>query len=409
MNTFLQQITKNYYTLLLCAIVFVIPYHIAIPNAFVILLCVLLLKDIFWSKQIAWRTHGQQYVVPFVLLFFFCAISVLYSEDKREAFVMLERKLPFLVVPLALITIQFSRRNIEVVFKAFTISVALCCLVALSLTIVYFSNRPAEYYLEHALWYLPQTIDFHAPYLALYLVVANILCFYFFLHRRNTRFFIFLFLLNNVFLLLISSRTALLANWLFIIVLSTYYLYKSKGIVLTTLNLVGIGAILVIAYFNVPYLHTKISKVTEAAYGVNQRSVSARAAIDVIEKNPLWGVGIGDVQAELEAHLPDETYKGLNVHNQYLQELMAIGWIGFISFASIFWVGFRKGIKHTDIVFLLFLSVFLIAFVTENVISRHKGIMLLSIFYPLFLHLILIRKRESSNTSDRRQVLQSSS
>lgn len=322
---------------------------------------------------------------------------------------MLERKLPFLVVPLALITIPFSRRNIEMVFRAFAISVALCCLVALTLTIVYFTNHPAEYYLEKALWYLPQTIDFHAPYLALYLVVANILCFYFFLHRKSIPFFTVLFLLNNVFLLLISSRTALLANWLFIIVLSTYYLYKSKGIALTALNLVGIGAILVIAYFNVPYLHTKISKVTEAAYGVNQRSVSAQAALDVIEKNPLWGVGLGDVQGELESHLPDETYKGLNVHNQYLQELMAVGLIGFISFVAIFWVGFRKGIAHHDIVFLLFLSVFLMAFITENVISRHKGIMLLSIFYPLFLHLILIREREKSSRTDKHQVLQSGS
>ena len=325
------------------------------------------------------------------------------------AFATLEKRIPFLVLPLALMTIQFSRQNIETVFKAFTLSTALSCLVALALTIIYFTNHPAEYYLEKALWYLPQTIDFHAPYLALYLVVANILCFYFFLARKNVQFFSVLFILNNVFLILISSRTALLANWLFIIVISSYYLYKSKGIAITILNLIGIGAILAIAYFNVPYLHTKLSKITETAYGVNQRSVSARAAIEVIKDSPLWGVGIGDVHTELNSRLPDDTFKDMNVHNQYLQELMAVGLAGFVCFAAIFWVGYKKGLSKKDIVFSLFLTAFLFSFMTENIIDRHKGIMLLSLLYPLFLHLLLIKEREYSSQTEKRQVLETRS
>jgi O-antigen ligase len=324
----------------------------------------------------------------------------LYSSDTKEALAALERRIPFLILPLSVFIMPLSRRNIETIFLTFILSVVLCCIITLFLTTIYFVNHPEEYYLEKALWYLPQPINFHAPYLALFLAISNILCFYFFRERKRKFVIILAFIINNLFLILISSRTALLTNWIFIIGVSSYYFYQRKGIAVTLLNLLVIGTILVFSYFNVPYLHTKLSKLTETAYGVNQRTVSAKAALEVFQSSPLWGVGLGDIQAELNQRLSDGKYVNYNVHNQYLHELMTYGLVGFSCFLVIFMVGYQKAISHLDIPFLLFLTTFLMLFLTEVILARYKGIMVFSLFYPLLLNLNLINTSKSMDNKN---------
>ncbi|MEW6108484.1 MAG: O-antigen ligase family protein [Nitrospirota bacterium] len=365
----------------------ILPYSIALPNIFVILLALVWLKDLFTGKLTHTFKYNFIYILPFILLFLAYLVSILYSADTKEALATIERRIPVLALPLIIISIPLRRQSINTIFKAFILSVALCCIIALLLTINYFVNNPSEYYLEKALWYLPQTINFHAPYLALYLVVSNILCLYFYGTKDKRGLIFFVFVLNNTFLFLISSRAALAVNWFFIAALSTYYLSKSKGLILAVLNLVVIGAICYVAYVNVPYLHTKISKLTEAGYGLGHRAIAAKAAIEVIKENPFFGVGVGDIQAELNKELPDAAFADMNVHNQYLHELMTYGFVGFTIFTAIFVMGFYKAITQRDLFFALFLISLATMFLTEVILSRYLGIMLFSVFYPLFLSL----------------------
>lgn len=399
MNTSINFLHKNYYTFILCIIIFLIPYSIAIPNKIVVLLALLWLKDLVTGKHMPVLKANFKFVLPFVLLFLAYIFSVLNSSDIGEALAAIERRIPILILPLIIFSTPLKRKNIEVIFSAFTLSVALCCLIALLLTTSYFLNNPSEYYLEKALWYLPQTINFHAPYLALYLVVSNILCFYFYRQKKKRRLLAFIFILNNIFLFLISSRAALAINWIFIAALSTYYLSKSKGRSIAFLNLFVLGGICYLAYHYVPYLHTKVSKITEAAYGLNHRAIAAEAALEVIRKNPAFGVGLGDIQAELNRHLPDTAYADMNVHNQYLHELMTYGLAGFTVFTVIFIFGFRQALKHKDLIYFLFLVSFLVMFLTEVILARFLGIMLFSIFYPLFLSLHLSKDPEEIQES----------
>lgn len=394
MNTSFELLKKEYYTYLLCIIIFLLPYSISTTNLFVIVLGLIWLWDLVTQKHLPVLKENFRYVLPFVLLFLAYLVSVLYSSDTREALSTLERRIPILLLPLILFSTPFKRKSIETIFLAFVLSIAASCLVASTLTTHYFLNNPAEYYLEKALWYLPQTIGFHAPYLALYLVVSNVLCFYFFLQKKQRALVLVIFLTNNIFLFLISSRSALAVNWLYIAGLSSYYLIKKKGMLVALLNLLLITGICYVAIANVPYLHTKISKLTEAAYGVNHRVIAAGAASEVIIDNPLIGVGIGDIQAELNKELPDMTYADINVHNQYLHELMTYGIIGFSFFVSIFIIGFRKAFAHQDLFFSLFLISFLFAFLTEVILARYLGIMLFSLFYPLFLNLHINEHRQ---------------
>ena len=398
MNIFFNLLHQNCYTILLCMLILILPYSIAISNIFIILLALVWLKDLFAGKQLHDLKANFKYILPFFLLFLAYLLSVLYSTDTKEALATIERRIPLLLLPLVIISTPLSRKSINTIFQAFMLSIALCCLVALLLTIFYFAHNPSDYYLEKALWYLPQTINFHAPYLALYLVVSNILCLYFYITKGKKGFIFFIFTLNNIFLFLISSRAALAVNWIFIAALSTYYLSKSKGFLISLLNLTVIGAICYLAYVNVPYLHTKISKLTEAGYGLGHRAEAAKAATEVIKSNPFFGVGIGDIQAELNKELPNAAYADMNVHNQYLHELMTYGFVGFAIFIAIFIIGFYKAITHKDLFFALFLISFVIMFLTEVILSRYLGIMLFSVFYPLFLNLHTTKSFEENQS-----------
>lgn len=379
--------SNNYYTILLCVIVILLPYSISTTNIFIISLAILWLKDTLRGKNSSIIKDNYKYILPFILLFVTYVASAYFSSDVKVALSTLERRIPVLLLPLIICTLPFSRKNVETIFCYFILSIAACCIIALFLTIYYFINNQAEYYLEKALWYLPQTINFHAPYLALYLVISNILCAYFYLQKKKRGLILPVFILNNVFLFLISSRAALAVNLIFVVLLSSYYFYKNKGSLVTILNLFVIGAICYLAYVYIPYLHTKISKITEAAYGVNHRVIAAEAALEVIKNNPLFGVGLGDVQTELNSKLSDSTYANLNVHNQYLHELMTYGLTGFALFLSVFILGYYIAFTYRDVFFSLFLSTFLILFLTEVILARYQGIVLFSVFYPLFLNL----------------------
>lgn len=395
---------ENYYSTILCIIVLLLPYFISISNLFIIFLSIIWIRDLFKREYYLILKSNFKYILPFFLLFIAYLLSTLYSSNVQEALRILERKIPILLLPLIISSIPFSRKDIEKIFYYFILSIALCCLIAFILSVWYFLHNPNEYYLEKALWYIPKTIGFHAPYLALYLVVSNIFCYYFFLHKTIVAKSIIIFLINNIFLLLISSRTALAINWVFIITFSSYYLYRNKGRTITLLNVAALITILYLAYVNIPYLHTKISKITEAAYGVNHRVISAKAALKVIRESPILGVGLGDIQLELNKKLTDASYAKYNVHNQYLHELMAYGLFGFAFFLSIFIVGYYKALANKDMTFTLFLSAFLILFLTEVILARYKGIMLFSLFYPLFINLN-IQKNFKANKCELNQPL----
>lgn len=397
MNILGKTYSASYYTILFCLLVILLPYSIALTNVVLISLALLSVANLV-IKRIQFKEVNFRYILPFILLFLIYALSVLYSADTKEALRILERRLPLLLVPLLVITSPLGKKNIKAVLYAFALSVAVCCFIALLLTVIYFVKNPSEYYLEKALWYLPQTIKFHAPYLALYLVTSNIICYLFYSSKEKRTSVVLLFLINNLFLFLLSSRTALFANWVFIVALSSYYLYIHRGKLVVVLNLTVIGSLLVLAYLHVPYLHTKISKIAEAGYGAGQRVVSAGAALKVISQNPVFGVGIGDVQNELVKALPDATYADYNVHNQYLSEVMTTGLVGFILFASIFVIGYYRAVAKRDVTFFLFLCAMVLAFTTEVILSRYQGIMLFSLMYPLLLKLNLLEKTPEQKT-----------
>lgn len=104
----------------------------------------------------------------------------------------------------------------------------------------------------------------------------------------------------------------------------------------------------------------------------------------------MFGVGNGDVKEELNKkyELINQDKFDLtdyNAHNQYLNELSTKGVFGGFALIVFLIVGMFYGIKYHNKLLFLLLLINSISFITENVLTRNKGILFLFYFYCLLI------------------------
>ena len=121
-------------------------------------------------------------------------------------------------------------------------------------------------------------------------------------------------------------------------------------------------------------------------------------ASDLIAQKPLIGYGIGDATKELNLALKDCDAlfwngeknvpihaKKLNYHNQFLQTWAEVGILGFLLLAFLMIRPFF--LKNQHPLFLIFVALTLIGFLTESMLERQAGVVLFAFMYPLLAHL----------------------
>ncbi len=123
---------------------------------------------------------------------------------------------------------------------------------------------------------------------------------------------------------------------------------------------------------------------------VAMRLVFWETAIALINENPWVGVGTGDTQMAFDAAyesaesaLP-ETYR-MRAHQQYLTWIVSWGILGFafIVFAMLYPIRVNWRKRHP--LFLSFLVIMLISFLSDDTLERQIGVSLFAFFYCLLL------------------------
>ncbi|MES2679512.1 MAG: O-antigen ligase family protein [Bacteroidota bacterium] len=136
---------------------------------------------------------------------------------------------------------------------------------------------------------------------------------------------------------------------------------------------------------------------------VNGHSLTMRfyfwhAAAQVISEHPLYGVGTGDVQAELnrvyersDSPLEREWYK--RPHNQFLTVLLALGIPGTVIFLfGIFYPAIRFR-KQLSVLYWPFFILALVSFIPEDTLETQAGVTFYAFFNTLFLSVAYYRQR----------------
>lgn len=121
-----------------------------------------------------------------------------------------------------------------------------------------------------------------------------------------------------------------------------------------------------------------------------QRIEYWKAAGNIIKKNPLLGVGIGDIDHAfkteyLVSHSKLKLENQERSHNMFLTTWVATGLLGFILFIFLFIAMVRYGIKTKHWLLLLFICISVIGNLVEDSFETQAGASFFAFYFGLFL------------------------
>ena len=256
-------------------------------------------------------------------------ISFFYSENRTYAYDDLLLKLPLLLIPLFLSTVdKLNISQYNSVLRTFAISTFFSALITLLVGYYnYAQTGLTKYFFYHDL-----TIFMHSAYYALYALFAIAIFIYLYHKTQSNKHKIVyssMVLGLGIFLFLLSSRMQIL---IFVILL-TLYVFGSAfqkrriftGILIVSLSYVCIFLLIT----EMPRTSVRLEQTKKHLKNINYSKTNGdarvqiwAAAIRVIKKNYLKGAGIGDVKDVLinEYEILSEA-EGENLVEQKIEEI----------------------------------------------------------------------------------------
>lgn len=376
--------------------------------------CALLFEGFFEGKFIL--TIKKILTLPtlfFVLLSLWIIASGLYSENTKSWADICSRKMPLWLLPIGMV--QYSRLTKKQLWGI---------LLFFSTVITFFAFASTLNYIQHytqinqcllesksvPVW--PNT-DCHFPegggithiYFGILMSFSIITCAYFLLKEKsnvlfkNDRIVFAIMGTTNLLLIhLLSARTGLVALYggLGVFALHTIWQYRKKKWLWAVFILLPLLPIT--AYFVIPSFQNKMTntwrdlEIREQGGDINHRSFLMRleawkTGIDLIEKHPLTGVGVGDLSNEM-AWQYDRNKSTLwpenrvMPHNQFIENAVQMG-LGYVVLLllTIFWpiINYKK----TNALQWAIALMFLFAMCFESLLERQIGVTLFPLAYFL--------------------------
>jgi O-antigen ligase len=243
------------------------------------------------------------------------------------------------------------------------------------------------------------TTGIHLPYLGMLFVFAALILFYEMLTARGKNYALSVVRLLCILFLLFSVATFMARMSLFIFfVVAVFFCIKR---IKSSKQLIGaalFGVIIIATVILIPSSQRRIKESLTAKYelphaGQPSEEVNFRFGVyhcvhQVLKEHWLTGVGVDNVQKELDNCYSAYTYRGTddfinisyNSHNQYLDIMLKYGVFGLVIFLfSLLW-----GIKNRNILYQGFIIVIFIALITENMFTRQVGVIFFTFFNMLF-------------------------
>ncbi|MCC1483487.1 O-antigen ligase family protein [Winogradskyella immobilis] len=370
------------------------------PAASSILLFVLVFWSIinffFLEKLPLELPLGYKVLFCFYFLFLILHItSLFYTEDISRAFSLLRKRVPLLLIPV-IFYMNFKYIDFKTLLKTYVYVVLAAAIFTIfnSFYSIYLNNESLETFFTYYLRYFYISFmpyEMHPSYFGI------LLCSSLAVLLNNTVKSITLSVLFCVILVfniyLISSQMitfiCIMLFLFFILKKAKEFfnkvLYKSFLILLLILSLILVfnGKFVTKAIVNIFEIHNNSNIFYRASHFFEQGDITRRknweSAYNVINDNLIFGVGIGDGINEMQKFREKRTWiytARLNAHNQFLEELVHFGIIGFVCFISLLFIVFylsKEDLFHLSIFFILFCIMF-----TESILNRQVGVIVFS-------------------------------
>lgn len=412
---------KQQFIQLLLIKVFIVGIFLPLKVSNVALLALLFFWILTGLYRHAIGALGQKKVLIFFIAFYFLHIlGLLYSEDLFGAYKELEKKVPLLVLPVIIASIDEktlrSRRRAILTF--YTRVTAAVCVFLLAYAVYRYAttNDVQVFYFKE----FTNVIQVNPIYLAMYVLFAFLVYFYELSEgdrRTDWPKNALVYLATLVILMCISSKTALGAFLLFslqIILTQTKYMSWAYRVMVASFTVICI--VVVLKYFPVTQhriqdvMKSDWSEVWKTDYAKNATSFTGftlrvsfwRITLEEMADDNLLlqGVGTGDGQAYLnrayEEHgLIAAGYKDFNLHNAFMEVVLEFGLIGLI-FYLIMWLAIAIfASRNRDRTLFMLVIIFLLFSMTESILYVNKGLAFFSFWVPLLLNYIYLEKTSS--------------
>ncbi|SFW56667.1 O-antigen ligase family protein [Cellulophaga fucicola] len=375
------------------------PFSIGINSIAILLLTAVSLIKLIKEKEVFYNKIYLLFIIYFLTRFF----SLLYSDNLSTGWRAIERSLSIIVFPLIFMINKPILLNRIFFLKILNVSTAVACVFCLFNNYLFFvvNEIPTNWWLD---WkynhhHLSSYLDFGPNYFSVIIVLNLIGVFFYRVNLIKSKIiFLIVYIVQLFFLFLLSSRSLIFFYLVCTVILLTrngYIKYKIKGV---AISLVGLCLILISVYLYVPIVKQRFRKTYSEFISDNKKDTqvggfinrlqNVNSATEIIKRNYILGIGIGDVKDELKKEYFRIDFKegidhSFDAHNQYLQNYLASGFFGFLSYILIFIVICRLLIKTKKHFYIIIVLMFAYFSLFESLIETHKGIVLFSILFLL--------------------------
>ena len=400
---FLTVKDKILYVLVVMFLISFYPDHMAVVNNIVIGLISIYSVFIYNSFREKYELLRQRKeIIGMVLFYLLHVVSMFLSKDRAEGFSWVVIRLPLLAFPVIFGLLYIKQALKERILYAYavitTITMLICTLWAVFQSIS--KNDVTLLYNDN----LTILTDKQSIYIAL-LVNLAVYSFGYLLWIGSALITkkglvyasLFVLLVANF---LLASRISIIMLYVSIICVAFWWAIQQKKYLSLGLIVAGMAAagFLLVNFFpktvnrfrELKYTNYKFTdKGVEAHFNMNTsdyqwNGANIRLAVwscgwDVVKQHPVFGVQLGDkVAGMMEAYKAkhfDFAYNSRrNMHNNYLDILVAFGFVGLLLFVwSFLFEPLRHCILTKDFFGILVIAAFMLSFIPETYFDRSMG------------------------------------
>ena len=372
----------------------------------IVLISFLLHSIIFFRKS----QFAQINTVVLVLqsVFILTILSLLYASYLSRALDVAGKQLAIFLFPVLLAT---TRLNLRKYNHNLLLGFSMGCVATIlylyfdAFHIILYNQLPLQRifsgdFVNHN---FSLTIDMHATYLSMLLVIAIT----WLLHQllvqpvsTSTALYIVCIAILTAGLFQLGSKSAFVAFIIIIVAGFPWLVLNGKkriwfiavSIVMLT---VIFAVVLSVDIFRNRYV-TMLENDLRENTGIADKSGRLDrwdAALSIVQKSPVLGTGMGsEIPLLKDRYFERKMYaawlNSLNVHNQYLGLLINTGMVGVLVYMFTLGWGLRRAVKKTDIVLFAFIVLIAVVSLAEDILDVNKGIF----FYGYFFSFLVLSK-----------------
>lgn len=335
-------------------------------------------------------------------IFFIVLISGIWSENGAWLVNRLRMKLPFLLLPFAIVAIpRFDKTVLYPILAGFFWLVAVICAYSIGLYVLNYEAMTEAYKQGHVLFTPVMHIRF-----SLIVVICVAIGYYLWQEKYYLKFpvertaMLVATILLVAYLHVLAVRTGLVSLYAVFAFGVLHYIWRSKRYAIGVGLIVGMLAIGALAVRFVPTLYNKFGymrwSLQQFAEGKrledlsdSYRLATVEAGIRLGNANPLLGTGWGDIKDETNAYLqqkyPELVNPGYMPQSEYVLFYAASGLLGLLAFgwATLVPVFHKKAWQHVLIGAVHVAMI--VSFIVEQTLETQLGVAIYTIFAVLFI------------------------